>query len=147
MKILSMNIRGFGGASKQKALSLLFHVLNPDMILIQETMCNFSQALFLFSKLKPRWVFYALDSSGLFGGLLSCWNPLLVWCKAYSSFVGILLKVGIKGISNVFSIINCYDPYSHHIDFWNNVLTSGLFYFPDILLAGDLKFTLSISEV
>ena len=73
-----MNIRGFGGISKQKALGSLFSDLNPDMILLQETMCNFTQSLLLFSKFYPGWEFYALDASGVSSGLLDGWNPLLV---------------------------------------------------------------------
>ena len=126
MKILSMDIQGFGGLSKQKALCSLFYDLNPDMILLQETMCNFSQALLLFSKLKPRWEFYALDASGLSGGLLAGWNPLLVHYKAFSSLASIILKASIKGISEVFSIINYYGPYAHHTVFWDKILTGGL---------------------
>ena len=87
------------------------------MILIQETMCNFSQALFLFSKLKPGWEFCALDSSGLSEGLLAGWNPLLICCKDFTSFAGILLKSKIKGFSQVFSILNCYGPYHHKLGF------------------------------
>ena len=100
-----MNIQGFGGISKQKALGSLFFDLNPDMILLQETMCNFTQSLLMFSKFKPGWEFCALDAYGLFGGLLAGWNPLLVRCKDFSSIVGIVLKASIKGISKIFSII------------------------------------------
>ena len=78
MKILSMNIRGFGGISKQKSLGSLFYDLNSDMILLQVNMCNYSQSLLLFSKLKLGWEFFALDVAGLSGGLLAGWNPLLV---------------------------------------------------------------------
>ena len=71
MKILSMNIQGFGGISKQKALVSLFSDLNMDMIVLQETMCNYSQSLFFFSKLNPGWEFCALDVARLSGGLLA----------------------------------------------------------------------------
>ena len=70
-----MNICGFGGLPKQKALRSLFSSLNPDMILIQETMRDYYSALHCFSKLKHGWEFYSLDSCGCFGGLLIGWNP------------------------------------------------------------------------
>ena len=108
-----MNIRGFGGLTKQKALGKLFTDLNnPDMILIQETMCCFSQSFLLFSKLKLGWEFCASDASGLSGGLLAGWNPFMVRCKAFSSLAGIILKANIKGLSEVFTIINYYGPYT-----------------------------------
>ena len=147
MKNLSMNIRGFGGLSKQKYLCLLFSYLNPDMIPLQETMCNFTQALLLFSKLKPGWEFCALDAAGLSGGLLAGWNPRLVHCKAFSSIVGIVLRDSIRGITKIFTIINCYGPYAQRIVFWDNILAGGLLSLPNLLLAGDLNFTISSFEV
>ena len=52
MNIVSMNIRGFGGPTKQKALKELFTYLNPDIILLQETMCDHITALCLFAYMK-----------------------------------------------------------------------------------------------
>ena len=61
----------FWGAFQTKTLDSLFFALKPNMILIQETMCSFSQALTLFSKLKPSLEFCAINATGLSGGLLS----------------------------------------------------------------------------
>ena len=76
MKIISMNICGFRGLTKQKALKSLFASLNLDMILIQETMCDHYSAMCMFSKMRPGWEFCALESQGLSSGLLTGWNPL-----------------------------------------------------------------------
>ena len=110
MKILSMNIRGFGGLAKQKSLGRLFSDLRPDMILLQKTMCCYSQSLYLFSILKHGWEFCASNASSLFGGLLTGWDPHLVHCKAFSSMVGIILKANFKGLAETLTIINCYGP-------------------------------------
>ena len=75
MRILSLNVRGLGGSAKQKSLRNLFLTLSPDVVLFQETMTSTYPALFAFSKLCPGWEFYALDSSGISGGILSGWNP------------------------------------------------------------------------
>ena len=88
-----------------------------------------------------------MDATGLSSGLLSSWNPLLIRCKDFISFVGILLKANFKGFNEAFSIINCYGPYSHRIDFWEKVGTGVLFNLPNLLLAGDLNFTLSSFEI
>ena len=122
MKNISMNIRGFGGITKQKSLGRLFSVLNHDMILIQETMCCFFRSLHLFSKLKPGWEFCASDASGLSGGLLAGWNPHLVQCKAFTSLASIILKATFKGLFETFTIINCYGPYTQRTTFWNNLV-------------------------
>ena len=147
MKIFSMNIRGFGGLTKQKSLGILFSNLSPDMILIQKTMCYYSQSLLLFSKLKPGWEFCASDASGLFGGLLVGWNPLMVRCKAFTSLAGIILKATFKGLSETFIVINFYGPYTQITVYWNNLVAGGLLRLPNLLLAGDLNFTISSSEV
>ena len=61
------------------------------MILIQETMCDHYHALRIFSKIKPSWEFYAIESLGHSWGLLTGWNPLLARCKA---FVMVLTWIG-----------------------------------------------------
>ena len=147
MNIVSMNIRGLGGITKQKSLRTPFSSLNPDLIMLQETMCDHITALQLFAKLNPRWKFYALDAHGLFGGILSTWNPHLTCCKYYHSFVGILLYARFKGLDYVFSIINCYGPYANITVFWDCAIDGGIFNYPNLILAGDLKFTLSDLEV
>ena len=78
MKIVSMNIHGFGGPTKQKALKELFTSLNPDIISLQETMCDHFTALRLFAFIKPGWEFCAIDALGLSRGILSAWNPILI---------------------------------------------------------------------
>ena len=147
MKILSMNIRGFGGLAKQKSLGVLLSDLRPDMILLQETMCGHAHALHLFSKLKPGWEFCASNATGLSGGLLAGWDPHLVRCKAFSSLPGIVLKAIFKGLVETFTVINCYGPYVQRNTYWNNLVSSGLLGMPNLLLVGDLNFTLSSTEV
>ena len=122
MKIVSMNICGFGGPTKQKALKELFTSLNPDIILLQETMCDHFTTLRLFSFMKPGWEFCAIDALGLSGGILSAWNPRLVRCKSYHSFVGILLSANFKGLELVFSIVNYYGPYVNRTTFWDTTM-------------------------
>ena len=56
-----MNIRGFGGLTKQKSLKSLFSSLNPNMVLIHETMCDHYISLHLFSKIKPSLDFVLLN--------------------------------------------------------------------------------------
>ena len=81
MKIFSMNICGFGGPTKQKSLKYLFTSINPDIILLLETMCDHFTSLCLFAFIKPSWEFCAIDALGLSGGILSAWNPHLIRCK------------------------------------------------------------------
>ena len=147
MRIISMNIRGFGGPTKQKYLKTLFTNLKPDLILLQETMCDYVTDLGIFAKMRPGWELCALDAHGLLGGLLTCWNPHLTRCKALQSYVGILIKASFKGLDFVFSIMNCYGPYSNRVFFWDNIQKGGIFYYPNLILAGDLNFTILDAEI
>ena len=147
MNILSFNVRGLGGLAKQKSLHRLFTSLSPDIILLQETMNSTYPALLAFTKLCPGWEFYATSSSRLSGGILLGWNPLIVKCKAFHTFSGILLKARFTGSSTSLSILNCYGPYLYHESFWNLVARGGLLSLPNLILAGDLNITLNGSEV
>ena len=68
MLILSLNIHGLGGRTKSLRLRALFKSLNPDFILLQETMCSASPALFSFLKLLPSWEFCTISGRGISGG-------------------------------------------------------------------------------
>ena len=87
-----------------------------------------------------------MDAIGLSSGLLAGWNPSLVRCKAFSSITGIVLRASIRGIIKVFTIINCYGPYAHRSVFWDNIQAGALLSLPNLLLPGDLNFTISSSK-
>ena len=147
MKIVSFNIHGFGGLAKQKSLHSLFLSLSPYMILIQETMCRHFPTLHAFSKLLSRWEFCATNASGLFGGLLTGWNPHTVRCKAFEMVGGILVQAKFRGSLETFSILNYYGPYSGREYFWNCVMAGVLLSLPNSILVGDLNFTLNAGEI
>ena len=85
MKILSLNVRGLGGSTKQKSLHHLLTSVSPDLILLQGTMSSTYPALLAFSKLHLGWEFCAISSKGLSSGILLGWNPLRVRCKAFKT--------------------------------------------------------------
>ena len=147
MRLLSLNVRGLGGFSKQKSLRQLFLTLSPDVVLFQETMTSTYPALFSFSKLCSGWEFCVLNSSSLSGGILSGWNPRVLRCKYLHTLAGILLHATLRGSSLTFSILNVYSPYLHRDSFWNAVASGGLLSLPNLILAGDLNFTLSATEI
>ena len=146
MKILSLNVRGFGGKTKQNSLRSLFLFVQRDMILLEETMCSSFPALFAFSKLLPKWEFCATSASGLSGGLLTAWNPLRVKCGAFETLAGILVKVVFHGMNFTLDAINYYGPYRNRVLFWDNVLRGGLLSAPNLILGGDLNLTMNASE-
>ena len=96
MKLLSLNIHGLGGLTKIKSFSSLLSEIKPNMVFLQETMCDHSQALLSFEKVKTSWESCATDSLGLSRGILTGWDPSVVCCKAFVSLFGILVKVLLK---------------------------------------------------
>ena len=147
MRILSLNVCGLGGLSMQKILCHLFSSYSPDVILLQETMTSSYPALLAFSKLFPGWEFCAISSFSLSRGILSRWILKLLKCKAYHTVAGILLKAMIRGSSFSLSILICYGPYLNREHFWNSVANGGLLSLPNLILAGDLNFTLNASKI
>ena len=128
-------------------LRALFNSLNPDLVLLQETMCSDMPALFAFSKILPTWEYCAISARGLSGGLLSAWNPLKDKCRAFHTFAGILLHASFRGLPNPIHILNVYGPYKDKVFFWDKALHSGLLNLPNLVLAGDLNLTLHPSDI
>ena len=146
MLLLSLNVRGLGGKTKQCSLRSLFLSIRPGMILLQETMCNTYPALHAFSKLLPNWEFYAISASGLSGGLLTAWNPHRVRCRAFETVAGILVRANFHDMNTPLDILNCYGPYRDRDLFWDKVLRGGLLNSPNLIVGGDLNLTMGASE-
>jgi len=74
MKIISWNIKGLNGRSKQKLLRDLILVEAPDIVLLQETKCTSED----FDRLLPYcWKqggVVSIDATGTAGGLAILWN-------------------------------------------------------------------------
>lgn len=86
MSILSLNVRDVGGANKTRALTQLFKATSPDVVLLQETMCDDLSAIKSLSSILSGWEFCAFSSTGHSGGLLSCWNPAASSFKPFRIF-------------------------------------------------------------
>jgi exonuclease III len=67
MLILSLNIRGVGGASKLLSLKELLFSAKHDIVFLQETMVDHLRAKYFFLKVFPSWNCVATDSIGLSG--------------------------------------------------------------------------------
>ena len=147
MKILSLNVRGLGGKTKQISLRSLFLSLGLDMILLQETMCSSYPALHAFSKLLPTWEFCAISASGLSGGLLTAWNPHRVKYHVFETCAGILVKASFHDLSTPFSILNVYGPYRNRELFWEKAHRRGLLSIPNLVMGGDLNLILNTSKI
>jgi hypothetical protein len=146
MIVISLNIRGVGGAPKSLSLKRLFDLVKPYLVMIQETMVDGFNEREVFSKKFPAWDFYAVDSKGFFGGLLSAWNTKKSNFNAFLTPAGILLEGFVKKINKNLKLINCYGPYADRQSFWNTIKNDGILKESNLILGNDLNFTISARE-
>ena len=146
MIILSMNIRGVGGAQKLLALRRVCENVRPDILMIQETMVTAEKAIDVFSKVVGSWNISAVDAIGLLGGLLTAWNPKKANFVVFKTVAGILLQGRYLNGDRELKILNCYGPYQNRIPYWNLIRDSGLLKEEGLIIGGDLNFTVSANE-
>jgi exonuclease III len=87
MKIVSLNLRGWGGSAKRRRLSSLIQREVSDVCLLQET----KKATFEDYSIHNLWGHHDVDwvvqeSNGLSGGMIIIWNSSCF--KLLSSFSG-----------------------------------------------------------
>jgi exonuclease III len=78
MKIISWNIRGLNGRSKQKMLRELILVETPDVVLLQETKCTSEDIDRLLPYCWRQGGAVSIDATGTAGGLAILWNTNVV---------------------------------------------------------------------
>jgi hypothetical protein len=75
--MVSLNLRGVGGAHKQLSLKILVDVYNIDVVFLQETMCSNEKVIDFLSKVLKDWTFCTLDVVGMSRGFVTGWNTKL----------------------------------------------------------------------
>ncbi|XP_045831276.1 uncharacterized protein LOC123922622 [Trifolium pratense] len=112
MKIISLNLRGWGSSAKRRRLSKLLTTGTFDLCLLQETKRAYFDDFMiqnLWGHKDVEWV--AKESDGISGGLLIIWNAGLFkvnYCFTGDSFLGLCVewKEGTLYIINVYSPCN-----------------------------------------
>jgi exonuclease III len=74
MKVISWNIRGLNGKSKQMLLRNKINKESPDIFLLQETKCSGAMLQTILSKIWKDGCSMEIDSTGTTGGLMILWN-------------------------------------------------------------------------
>jgi exonuclease III len=75
MKIISWNIRGLNGRSKQKLLREIIIAEKPDIMMLQETKCATEEMDKLLPSCWKQGKGIYTDATGTTGGLALLWNP------------------------------------------------------------------------
>jgi hypothetical protein len=146
MIVLSLNIRGIGGALKTASFRRLLETTKPDLIFLQETLSTDLLSRDFVHRFRPSWFSAAASSIGNSGGLLVTWNPDLFELQPFLSCGGILLKGRFLATGQEVAFLNIYGPCTNKPFFWNKLANSGLLSLPNLILGGDLNFILKADE-
>jgi exonuclease III len=146
MIILSLNAHGVRGAPKIQALKRLVADSKTDILLIQETMCSKGKVVDSFRPWLRDWSFGTSDSVGFSGGLLSAWGPNFNHVSLMITLSSISLGVDECALSSSFRIVNIYGPYADKRPFWEGLSNSGILRASNVIIGGDINFTLSLKE-
>ena len=71
MLLLSLNLRGTGGALKLASVRSVLEKTHPNIVFLQETLVHSDMARNFFQVLRLKWFFSAVNSVGNFLGLLA----------------------------------------------------------------------------
>jgi exonuclease III len=85
MKIISWNIRGLNGRTKQRILRNCIMAEDPNILFLQETKCAGDTVAEVFRWCWRQCSFVYNDSNGAAGGLTILWNPATIILDQYFS--------------------------------------------------------------
>jgi exonuclease III len=150
MKIITWNIRGLNGRSKQRTLRDCIRVENPDILLLQETKCVGEEATDIFRRCWRGCDSLHMDSNRATGGLEILWNPTTIIIDRPFSTVGTLTThFKVIGSTKEGVITNAYGPQSTQDKelFLKRITTiKTLLGSPNWLLGGDFNIILTLEE-
>jgi exonuclease III len=113
MKIITWNIRGLNGQSKQRILRDCIKEKNPDILILQKTKCAGAEAETIFQRIWRGCDSMITDSKGASGGMAILWNPSNITLrKSFSTIGTITTHFEITGSNQEGAITNVYGPQS-----------------------------------
>lgn len=150
LKIITWNIRGLNGRSKQRTLRDCISVENPDILLLQETKYAGEEVEVIFQRHWRGCDSLHTYSNGAAGNLAILWNPTIVIIDKPFSTVGTItthFKVIVSTKEG--DIANAYGPQSTQDKeiFLERITTvKSLLSLPNWLLGGDFNIILTLEE-
>lgn len=143
MKWLSLNSRGMASLAKKLAFKRLLENEWVGVIFLQETLGLIDLVILVFESLILGWKFHALDIRGQSGGIAFGFNPrvvriLKIWGGV--SFIG--ADIFSSELGKELRLINMYGPCHNKVEFWDPFLSTYLLQADNIILGGDLNFSI-----
>eukprot|EP00253_Pinus_taeda_P017589 PITA_17589 len=146
MKVLSFNCRGIASPEKKLALRLLQK--EPiDLVFLQETLGVVDIISPLMESMLPGWHFQAIDVNGRSGGIALGYNPRSINLMGTWGGIGFIgADIYPTEMGTEIRMINIYGPYHHRENLWERILAANIFQSDNIILGGDLNFSLGYSK-
>ena len=111
MKLISWNIRGLNGRSKQRMLKMKLQKDPPSVLFLQETKCPSESASAIMARIWKNCTTIAIDVQGASGGLCISWNPhILSLDYALATRHSISASFHLLGSSIKGYLMNVYGP-------------------------------------
>jgi len=147
MIILSFNYRGFANTHKKLALKYIFLNYCPNVIMLQETLGIGNLVRNSLSKMMMGWSSMTVDATGRSGCLaLGVKDSSVKLLNSWVSDLVLRAEVYSLELCSKFSLINIYGSCQHRVLIWNNLISNSFMKNPNMIVGGDLNFSLGLSE-
>ena len=147
MILLSLNVRGVGGALKSASMHRLITKVNPDIIFLQETLVAEDKARLFMHKFVPNCYMCVVSLVGNSGGLLATWDPNKVTLDPTLCGGGILLSGVTLETQRVINLLNVYGPCFERFSFWDRLVSKWMLATKTLIPAEDLNFTTGADKI
>jgi len=145
--MISLNCRGLASGPKKLASKEVIHNYNSNILLFEDMLGARSEVIKALSKFMPGWHIQALDAKGRSRGLaLGVKEWRLKVLNAWGLDQVIEIEVYSLELCTKLLILNIYGPCQDRILVWNNLCSKSLMDNQNLVIRGDLNFSLGISK-
>lgn len=118
-----------------------------DVILLQETLCSAISLIFTLNSWLSNWTFHAMDASRRSGGTtIGFCNKSMDLRNLWGGRGFIGMDIYAHTLESEIRIMNVYGPCVDRATFWRSLLNSEILQADNIILGGDLNFSLGYCE-
>jgi hypothetical protein len=125
----------------------LLTTIKPGIIFLQDTLIDDEKARKFLLPLRPTWMFSVVSSVGKSGGFLVAWNPNILDLLSFHCAGDILLSGVHLPDKRGLNLINVYVLCTGQRRFWELLEAKGLVDLSNLIIAGDLKFSIGVDEI
>lgn len=111
MIIVSLNVHGQGWKAKKLALHCFIQDHNPNIIIVQETMCANNIICNFMEKYLKGWSSMGLDSVGNSRGVIPGWHDSIALTNSFVVPLGFIIEAFVEGVHKSFKVCNIYGSY------------------------------------